>query len=375
MDALTYLITGGAGFIGSHLADALLARGDRVVVLDDLSTGDRANLARAWPHPGLRFVRGSVLDERLVDELTGRCDVVVHLAAPGGGARTAARPLDAFTATVRGTEHVIGAALRHRRRLLLASTSEIYGKNGAGRPLAETDDRILGPTTVARWAHSTAKAVDEILALGHHHEHGLPVTVARLFNTAGPRQSARCGAVVPTFVAQALAGQPLTVHGDGTQRRCLAHVADVVDALTRLLDTPAAIGQVVNVGSGEPLAVADLAGLVVERTGSASPLRFVPHEFVPHEFVPREFVPREPGGPGVEEEPTRVPDTGKLYALTGWRARYGLDDVLDGVIGDAVGRGGGGAGADGVGRSAHRGVAASAASAGSAGSMVSTVGV
>ncbi|MZD07062.1 NAD-dependent epimerase/dehydratase family protein [Streptomyces sp. SID5785] len=320
MRVLTYLLTGGAGFIGSHLTDALLDRGDTVVVLDDLSTGDRGNLARAWPQRGLRFVRGSVLDARLVDELTGRCDVVVHLAA-AVGTRLAARPLESFTAGVRGTETVVGAALRHGRRLLLASTSEIYGKNGAG-PLAETDDRILGQTTVARWSHSTAKAVDEILALGHHHEHGLPVTVARLFNTAGPRQTPRSGAVVPTFAAQALAGQPLTVHGDGTQRRCLAHVADVVDALLLLLDHPGAVGEVVNVGCGEPTAVADLAGLVVERAGSPSPLRFVPHER---------------GAPG-DEDPIRVPDTRKLRALTGWQPRRTLDDLVDAALADAAAR-------------------------------------
>ncbi|MFI7005945.1 NAD-dependent epimerase/dehydratase family protein [Streptomyces sp. NPDC050145] len=320
MDALTYLVTGGAGFIGSHLTDALLDRGHTVVVLDDLSTGDRANLDRAWPQRGLRFVRGSVLDDRLVEELTGRCDVVVHLAATVG-ARLAARPLDSFTANVRGTETVVAAALRHRRRLLLASTSEIYGKNGAG-PLAETDDRILGQTTVARWSHSTAKAVDEILALGHHREHGLPVTVARLFNTAGPRQAPGCGAVVPTFAAQALAGQPLTVHGDGTQRRCLAHVDDVTDALLRLLDHPGAVGEVVNVGCGEPTAVADLAGLVVERAGSPSPLRFVPYDT---------------GAPG-DEDPHRVPDTSKLRALTGWQPRRTLDDIVDDALADAAAR-------------------------------------
>ncbi|WP_428953413.1 NAD-dependent epimerase/dehydratase family protein [Streptomyces sp. cg35] len=322
--SLTYLVTGGAGFIGSHLTDALLAQGHTVVVLDDLSTGDRGNLAAAWPDPRLRFVRGSVLDARLVDELTARCDAVVHLAAAVGVRRVVEQPLRSFATNVRGTEHVIEAAHRHGRRLLLASTAEIYGKNSAG-PVAETADRILGQTTVARWSYATAKAVDEILALGHHREHGLPVTVARLFNTVGPRQSAANGMVLPRLAAQAVAGQPLTVYGDGTQRRCFTYVTDVVDALLRLLAHPGADGEVFNVGSAEETTIADLAGLLVERSGSASPLRFVPYEEVYAD------------GHGFEDAARRVPDTRKLRELTGWTPRADLLDIVDAALLDAGG--------------------------------------
>ncbi|MEV5606836.1 NAD-dependent epimerase/dehydratase family protein [Streptomyces sp. NPDC052225] len=321
---LTYLVTGGAGFIGSHLADALLAHGHTVVVLDDLSTGDRANLATAWPDPRLRFVRGSVLDARLVDELVGRCDRVVHLAAAVGVRLVVEQPLKSFTTNVRGTETVVEAAHRHGRPLLLASTSEIYGKNGAG-PVAETADRVLGQSTVARWSYATAKAADEVLALGYHREHGLPVTIARLFDTAGPRQSPAYGTVVMRLAAQAVAGQPLTVYGDGTQRRCFAHVTDVVDALLRLLDHPGAVGEVFDVGSGEETSIGDLAGLVVERAGSPSPLRFIPYEEA------------HAGGHGFEDLARRVPDTRKLRELTGWEAGHRLTDIVDAALLDAGG--------------------------------------
>ncbi|MBO1333637.1 NAD-dependent epimerase/dehydratase family protein [Streptomyces sp. VRA16 Mangrove soil] len=322
---LTYLVTGGAGFIGSHLTDALLAQGHTVVVLDDLSTGDRVNLAAAWPDPRLRFVRGSVLDARLVDELTARCDHVVHLAAAVGVRAVVEQPLKSFTTNARGTETVVEAARRHGRPLLFASTSEVYGKNGSG-PVAETADRILGPTTVARWSYSTAKAVGEILVLGHHREFGLPVTVARIFNTVGPRQSPAHGMVVPRLAAQAVAGRPLTVYGDGTQRRCFTHVADTVDALLRLLAHPGACGEVFNVGSDEETAIGDLAGIVVERAGSPSPLRFIPYEEVY-------------GGAagGFQDLPRRIPDTGKLRELTGWAPKSGLVDIVDAALLDAGG--------------------------------------
>ncbi|MYW68775.1 NAD-dependent epimerase/dehydratase family protein [Streptomyces sp. SID8379] len=322
---MTHLVTGGAGFIGSHLTDALLAQGHTVVVLDDLSTGDRVNLAAAWPNPRLRFVRGSVLDARLVDELAGRCDRVIHLAAAAGVRPVVEQPLKSFLTNVRGTETVVEAARRHGPPLLLASSSAIYGKNDAG-PVAETADRILGPTTVARWSYSTAKAVDEILALGHHREHGLPVTVARLFNTVGPRQSPVSGTVVPRLAAQAVAGQPLTVHGDGTQRRCFTHVTDAVDALLRLLAHPGANGEIFNVGSGEETTIGDLAGIIVERAGSPSPLRFLPYEEVY-------------GGVagGFEDLARRVPDTTKLRELTGWEPRRGLVDIVDAALVDAGG--------------------------------------
>lgn len=322
MESLTYLVTGGAGFIGSHLTEALLHVGHSVVVLDDLSTGDLANLAEVRSHPRLHFTDGSVLDERLVDELTGRCDAVVHLAAAVGVRQIVEQPLRSFTTNVRGAEHVIEAAHRHGRPLLLASTSEIYGKNASG-PLTETADRVLGATTVARWSYSTAKAVDEILAFAYHREHGLPVTVVRLFNTVGPRQSPAYGMVVPRLVRQAVAGEPLTVYGDGRQRRCFAHVADVVDALMRLLAHPGAVGQVFNVGTSEETSVGELAARIVHRVGSDSPVRLISYEEA------------YGSGYGFEDMERRVPDTTRLRELTGWRPRRTLDDILDAAIADA----------------------------------------
>ncbi|GAA2316901.1 NAD-dependent epimerase/dehydratase family protein [Streptomyces kunmingensis] len=269
---LTYLVTGGAGFIGSHLTDALIDRGHTVVVLDDLSGGHRANLAAAWPDRKLRFVRGSVLDGRLLDELTGRCDAVVQLA-----------PVD-----VR----------------LVAETACRYGL-----PL------LLAPS----------RASDELLALGHHREHGLPVTVARLPDTAGPRQSP--GALVPRLAAQAVAGRPLTVHGDGTGRRRLTHVADAVDGLLRLLALPDTSGEILDIGGAQETTTAELAALVAERSGTASPLRFLPYE-------------DEDGGVGERRDgmATRGPDvTGGFRALTGWEPKLGLAEIVDAALADARG--------------------------------------
>jgi len=264
-----YLITGGAGFIGSHLADNLLDRGDSVVVLDDLSTGNRENLSAIAEHPNLQFVAGSVLDELIVDELVHQCDVVVHIAAAVGVKLIVDRPLRSFTTNVRGSETVIAAAHRYRRRLLIASTSEIYGKNGTAA-LAEDADRILGPTTTVRWAYSTSKAVDEILAISYHRERGLPATVVRLFNTVGPRQSPHYGMVIPRLVHQAVTGDPLTVFGDGQQSRCFCHVLDVVDALIRVLDEPATIGETYNVGTTEEVTIFELAQRIIELADSKS---------------------------------------------------------------------------------------------------------
>src|SRR3954469_20071022 len=227
MDAemTTYLLTGGAGFIGSHLADLLLERGDRVLVLDNLSTGSRTNLLAHQDNPALTFVHGSILDQQVVDELVHQCDVVVHLAAAVGVRLIVERPLRSLTTNIEGSQIVLAAAHRYRRKMLLASTSEVYGKNGQG-PLTENADRILGSPTVARWAYSTAKAVDETLANIYHRERGLPTIVVRMFNTVGPRQSPAYGMVIPRLVRQALSGQPVTVYGDGRQTRCFAHVTD-----------------------------------------------------------------------------------------------------------------------------------------------------
>ncbi|NBM20470.1 NAD(P)-dependent oxidoreductase [Streptomyces sp. GC420] len=317
----TFLVTGGAGFIGSHLTDALLDQGHSVLVLDDLSTGSEASLDAAAGRPGFRFVKGSVLDRLLVDELTAQVDTVVHLAAAVGLPPFAERQLHSFTTSIRGTETVLEAAHRHGgRKVLLAGTSEIYGKNRSG-PMAETADRVIGDTGSARWSHCTAKAVDEILASAYHRELGLPTIVVRLFNTAGARQGAGRGAVVPTLVRQAVEGTPLTVHGTGRQRRCFTHVADTVDALVRLLEHDEAVGGVFNIGSDEEIGIAELAARILRRTASNSPIHLVPYP--------------ETYGPGHEDLERGLPDTARMRRLTGWRPQRGLTEILDDTIAEA----------------------------------------
>ena len=315
-----HLVTGGAGFIGSYLVERLVARGDQVTVLDDLSTGRLSNLAGVLDHPAVRFEQRSVLDEAAVDDAAADADVVVHLAAAVGVRLIVEHPLDSFTSNIRGAENVLAAADRHGCRFLVTSSSEIYGRNPAV-PLDEEADRILGVPTVARWAYSTAKAVDEILALAYHRERGLPATVVRLFNTVGPRQRADYGMVVPTLVRQAIAGEPLTIHGDGRQTRCFCHVTDVVEALVALLDHPDSPGRVFNVGSEEEVAIRDLAERIVQRTGSSSPIVHQAYE--------------EAFGPSFEDMRRRVPDTRRLRALTGWAPTRSLEEIIDSIVADA----------------------------------------
>lgn len=317
----SYLITGGAGFIGSHLVEALLARDEMVVAFDNLSTGRLRNLDHLGNHPNLRFVQGSVLDELAVDELMHQCDVVVHLAAAVGVKLIVEQPLRSFTTNIRGSEIVIESAFRHRRPILLTSTSEIYGKNSEV-PLKEEDQRILGTPTIARWAYSTAKAVDEILAFAYHRERGLPTIVVRLFNTVGPRQSPAYGMVVPRLVRQAVAGQPLTIYGDGSQSRCFCHVNDVVGALLGLLDSPAAVGGVFNVGSKEEISIRGLAERIIGHTGSSSGIRLIPYE----EAYPS----------GFEDMQRRVPSIDRIRNLTGWQPTRTLDDILTETISEAA---------------------------------------
>jgi UDP-glucose 4-epimerase len=312
-----YLITGGAGFIGSHLVDALLARGDEVSVLDTLSTGRLSNLAGAANNDRFSFVQGSVLDELAVDEAVRGADVVVHLAAAVGVKLIVEQPLFSLTTNIKGAIAVLEAAHRYRRKVIVASSSEIYGKNNSDT-LNEQADRILGSPAVARWAYSTSKAVDEIFAYAYHRERDLPAIVVRLFNTVGPRQSPAYGMVIPRLVRQALADEPLTVFGDGTQTRCFCHVADVVKALVALLDDSAAIGDVFNVGGSEEISIQQLATRILERTGSGSPIVLLPYE-VAYEV-------------GFEDMARRVPDVTKIGTLTGWRADRTLTDVLDDVI-------------------------------------------
>jgi UDP-glucose 4-epimerase len=311
-----YLITGGAGFIGSHLAEALIARGDSVVALDNLSTGRLRNLDALSGEERFHFVQASVLDELAVDEAVQDADVVVHLAAAVGVKLIVEQPLRSLTTNIRGSEIVLEAAHRYRRKVLLASTSEIYGK--AGGPLTETTDRVIGPPSVARWAYSVAKSVDEILAFAYHKERNLPTLVVRLFNTVGPRQSPAYGMVIPRLVRQALAGEPVTVHGDGTQTRCFCHVADVVLALMALLDDERAEGDVFNVGSTEEVSILELAERILARTGSTSEIELVPYE--------------KAYEAGFEDMKRRVPDTSKLQSLVTWSPTYNLDEILKETI-------------------------------------------
>ena len=311
-----YLITGGAGFIGSHLAEALLARGDSVVALDNLSTGRLANLDAVGGHPRFRFVQGSVLDELAVDEAVHEADVVVHLAAAVGVKLIVEHPLRSFTTNIRGSEIVLDAAHRYRRKILIASTSEIYGK--AGGPLTETTDRIIGTPSVARWAYSVAKSVDEILAFAYHKERGLPMVIVRLFNTVGPRQSPAYGMVMPRLVRQALAGEPLTVYGDGTQTRCFCHVSDVVRALIGLMDDERAEGEVYNVGATEEISILRLAEMIATRAGCDSAIQLVPYE--------------QAYEAGFEDMKRRVPDTSKLHSLVGWQPTRHLAEILDEIF-------------------------------------------
>lgn len=318
---LTYLVTGGSGFIGSHLVEALLGRGDSVIALDNLSTGRLSNLDGVKSHPRLHFVHGSVLDELIVDELTHQCDVVIHLAGAVGVKLIVEHPLRSLTTNIRGSEIVIEAAHRYRRKILVASTSEIYGKNSAG-PLNEQSERILGSPAVVRWTYSTAKAVDEILANAYHRERGLPTIIVRLFNTVGRRQSPAYGMVIPRLIRQALRGDPITVFGDGSQTRCFAHVTDVIAAILLLLGEDAAVGQTFNIGSSNEISILDLAKLIIARSGSTSAIELIPYD--------------QAYESGFEDMDRRVPDTAKVRAYTGWTVRHSLDEILDEMLGEAA---------------------------------------
>lgn len=314
------LITGGAGFIGSHLAERLLAQGETVTVLDDLSTGRLENVAALDGHARFQFVHGTILNETLVDKLVERCDAIFHLAAAVGVELIIKKPLESMMTNIRGSEVVLEMADRYRKKVLVASTSEVYGKNTHG-PLREDTDRILGSPLKTRWSYSTSKAVDEILAHVYWKEKGVPTIIVRLFNTVGPRQSGAYGMVIPRFVSQALAGEPLQVHGNGKQSRCFLHVTDVVDALTKLMSHPAAIGQVFNIGSQEEVTIDELAQRVIRIAKSASRVVYVPYEEAYEE--------------GYEDMPRRVPDTTKVHDLIGFAPTMTLDQIIASVVAGA----------------------------------------
>jgi UDP-glucose 4-epimerase len=311
------LITGGAGFIGSHLSEALLEQGDDVLVLDNLSTGSFDNIAHLKGRDGFEYFIDSVENEPLLAELIDRSDVVFHLAAAVGVKLIVEQPVYTIETNVHGTEVVLKHANKKKKLVVIASTSEVYGKS-EDVPFREDSDLVLGPTPKHRWAYACSKAIDEFLALAYWKERKLPVIIVRFFNTVGPRQTGQYGMVIPNFVRQALAGEPITVFGDGTQRRAFTHVADVVAALLKLIREPAAIGQVINIGNSEEITIARLAERVRDLSGSKSPITLVPYD--------------EAYESGFEDMPRRVPDLTKISAMIGYRTRFTLDDILTQVI-------------------------------------------
>jgi UDP-glucose 4-epimerase len=312
------LVTGGAGFIGSHLCELLLGRGYEVYALDDLSTGSLANVEHLSDRREFHLVVDSVLKPAVVNELVHKCDVVYHLAAAVGVRLIVERPVHTLVTNVEGTQVVLDHCNRFGKRVLVASTSEVYGDHREERPLEESARRVYGPTTQRRWAYADSKAMDEFLALAYHQERGLDCVIVRLFNTVGPRQSGQYGMVIPRFVRAALSGAPLEIHGDGTQTRCFCHVNDTIAALAALADEAAASGEIFNVGSQNRISILDLAARVIEATGSESELAFVPYERV--------------YGQGIEDMVHRIPSTEKLTGLTGWRPGRSLEDILADVI-------------------------------------------
>lgn len=310
-------ITGGAGFVGSHLAERLLEEGSRVLVLDNLSTGAMQNIEHLIDDPRFEYRVGSIMDAPLVAELVDRCDVTVHLAAAVGVRLIVEQPVHTIETNVHGTEVVLRAVARKRKPILIASTSEVYGKS-ADVPFAEDDDLRLGATLHSRWAYACSKALDEWLALAYAREKGVPVTIVRLFNTVGPRQTGRYGMVLPNFVRQAVTGEPITVYGDGEQSRCFAHVRDVTEALTRLIRLPAANGNVFNIGSDREVTMNELAELVRVEADSDSPIVHIPYA--------------EAYAEGFEDMPRRVPDVRKLERAIGYRPMTPLEQIVADVV-------------------------------------------
>jgi UDP-glucose 4-epimerase len=307
------LITGGAGFIGSHLAEALVAQGKEVCVLDDLSTGSRANLAALREQPGFQFVQGSVLDAAVLDPVVAKVDFIYHLAAAVGVELVVKSPVSTIENNIRGTENVLAAAAKRGVGVLVTSTSEVYGKSERDC-FREDDDLLIGPPTFGRWSYACSKLLDEFLAIAYWRERQLPVFLVRLFNTVGPRQTGRYGMVVPRFVQAALRDQPITIHGDGKQTRCFCHVSDVVRALVALPQQPRAVGQVYNLGSTEEVSILELARRVKLLTESRSELRLISYE--------------QAYAKGFEDMRRRAPSIDKIYQLMGWQPTKSLDQIL-----------------------------------------------
>lgn len=316
---MRYFITGGAGFIGSHLATRLIERGDEVLVLDDLSTGSMDNIVHLVDRPGFNYRIGSALDLPLVTECVDRCDVTIHLAAAVGVRLIVERPVHTIETNVKASEVVLAAAAKKQKLVLIASTSEVYGKS-TRLPFSEEADLQLGPTSHSRWAYACSKALDEWLALAYLREKQVPVIITRFFNTVGPRQTGRYGMVLPSFAAQALANEPITVYGTGEQSRCFGHVKDAVEAMLRLIATPEAVGQVFNVGSDEEVTIRQLAERVRDAAGSSSPINLIPYA--------------EAYAEGFEDMQRRVPDLTRLERTIGFRPRTPLAEIIRDVVED-----------------------------------------
>ena len=304
-----FLITGGAGFVGSHLTQALLNRNDEVVVLDNFSTGQQKNLVGTKA----QVISGSIFDEKLVEDLVSKSDHVLHLAAALGVFNIVNKPLESLKTNLQGAEIVLNAAAKFKKPILITSTSEIYGKNDKV-PLSEEDDRLLGSPLKSRWSYSEAKAIDESMAYFYFQEQGLPVRLVRLFNTVAPRQVGHYGMVVPRFVTAAIKNENISVYGDGNQVRCFCHVTDAVAALLKVIDSKEAIGQVFNIGNNQQITIMELAKKVIEVTGSKSKIELVPYE--------------KAYGPGFEDMQRRVPDISKIKKMLGWEPKIGLEQII-----------------------------------------------
>ncbi|MEM7533071.1 MAG: GDP-mannose 4,6-dehydratase [Chloroflexota bacterium] len=315
---MNILITGGAGFIGTHLTQVLLDRGDSVSILDNLSTGNFQNIERFRQHPRYQFAIDTIDNELVLDRLASRADAIIHLAAAVGVQLVVEQPTHTIETNVLGTHAILNVARRYRCRTMIASTSEVYGK-GVSIPFNEEDDLLLGASSRSRWCYAASKLLDEFMGLAAYREYGLPVTIVRFFNTVGPGQTGRYGMVVPRFVRQAIRHEPVTVYGDGEQSRCFCHVHDTVAALESLLDTPERTsGEIYNIGSSQETSINQLANQVVERADSASEIKYIPYS--------------EAYAPGFEDMRRRVPDTAKIYNAVNWQAKRSLHDIIDDVV-------------------------------------------
>lgn len=312
------LITGGAGFIGSHLSEQLLKNGYKVTVIDNLSTGRFENIKHLTTNPNFRYAIEDIRNIHVIDRLVSECDLIIHLAAVVGVQNIIDSPINTIEVNISGTEVILKTARRYRRRLLIASTSEVYGK-GVSFPFSEDDDTLSGPTLRSRWSYAASKAIDEFLAFAYHQEVGLPITLFRLFNTVGPRQIGRYGMVVPRFVKWAMTNEPILVYGDGGQQRCFGNVYDVVQAIQGLAETDKSIGELYNIGSDEEITIMQLAERVRDRADSASEIKVIPYE-------------EAYAQPGFEDFRRRVPNIEKIYNTIGWKPSTSLDDTIDQII-------------------------------------------